>query len=158
MVLRGTDPVYSVEGYLITVTANLVLNIGPEPLNTPLPQHWNHRRTPLIQATIEGTAQKWFSDLRKLNPMGNVSHKSSQKKKKQYQRASCNEIRRFLKKNYKKTCQKNKNCGTKSIFLNPLHYKNTKLTEILLMTLTTQLEKIAIKREHHIHLQYENQK
>ena len=81
MVLRGTDPVYSVEGYLITVTANLVLNIGPEPVNTPLPQHWNHRRTALIQATIEGTAQKWFSDLRKLNPMGNVSHKSSQKKK-----------------------------------------------------------------------------
>ena len=36
MVFTGTDPEYSVEDYLNAVTANLILNIGPEPINTPL--------------------------------------------------------------------------------------------------------------------------
>ena len=43
------------------VTANLILNIGPEPINTPLHQNWIHRRTALIQTTLDGAAQKWFS-------------------------------------------------------------------------------------------------
>ena len=34
MVFTGTDPEYSVEDYLNAVTANLILNIGPEPINT----------------------------------------------------------------------------------------------------------------------------
>ena len=34
IVFTGTDPEYSVEDYLNTVTANLILNIGPEPINT----------------------------------------------------------------------------------------------------------------------------
>ena len=33
MVFTGTDPEYSVEDYLNAVTANLILNIGPEPIN-----------------------------------------------------------------------------------------------------------------------------
>ena len=33
MVITGTDPEYSVEEYLKAVTANLILNIGPEPVN-----------------------------------------------------------------------------------------------------------------------------
>ena len=45
MVFTGTDPEYSVEDYLNAVTANLILNIEPEPLNTPLHQNWIHRRT-----------------------------------------------------------------------------------------------------------------
>ena len=43
------------------------------------------------------------------------------------------------------------------------NHKNTEnqtnhiiITEVLMMTLTPQLRKIAIKREHHIHLQFEN--
>ena len=36
MVFTGTYPEYCVEDYLNAVTANLVLNIGPEPINTPL--------------------------------------------------------------------------------------------------------------------------
>ena len=36
MVFTGPDPEYSVEDYLNAVTANLILNIGPEPINTPL--------------------------------------------------------------------------------------------------------------------------
>ena len=33
MVFTGTDPEYSVEDYLNSVTANLILNIGPELMN-----------------------------------------------------------------------------------------------------------------------------
>ena len=63
MVFTGTDPEYSVEDYLNAVTANLILNIGPEPINTPLHQNWVHRRTALIQTKLDGAAQKWFSVL-----------------------------------------------------------------------------------------------
>ena len=65
MVFTGTDPEYSVEDYLIAVTANLILIIGPEPVITPLHQNWIHRRTALIQTTLDGAAQKWFSVLPK---------------------------------------------------------------------------------------------
>ena len=51
MVFTGTDPEYSVED-------NLILNIGPEPINTPLHQNWIHRRTALIQTTLDCEAQK----------------------------------------------------------------------------------------------------
>ena len=61
MVFTGTGPEYSVEDYLNAVTANLILNIGPEPINTPLHQNWIHRRTALIQTTLDGAAQNWFS-------------------------------------------------------------------------------------------------
>ena len=63
MVFTETDPEYSVEDYLNAVTANLILNIGPEPINTPLHQNWIHIRTALIQTTLDGAAQKWFSVL-----------------------------------------------------------------------------------------------
>ena len=58
MVFTGTDPEYSVEDYLNAITSNLILNIGPEPINTPLHQNWIHRRTALIQTTIDRAAQK----------------------------------------------------------------------------------------------------
>ena len=58
MVFTGTDPEHSVEDYLNAVTANLILHIGPEPINTPLHQNWIHRRTALIQSTLDGAAQK----------------------------------------------------------------------------------------------------
>ena len=47
MVFTGTDSEYSVEDYLIAVTVNLILNIGPEPINTPFHQNW----IALIQTT-----------------------------------------------------------------------------------------------------------
>ena len=40
MVITDTDPEYSVEDYLNAVTANLVLNKGPEPINTTFLQNW----------------------------------------------------------------------------------------------------------------------
>ena len=58
MAFTGTDPEYSVEDYLNAVTANLILNIGPEPINTPLHQNWKYTRTALIQTTLDGAAQK----------------------------------------------------------------------------------------------------
>ena len=63
MVFTGTDPEYSVEDNLNAVTANLILNIGLEPVNTPLHHNWIHRHTAFIQTTLDGAAQKWFSVL-----------------------------------------------------------------------------------------------
>ena len=63
MVFTGTDPEFSVEDYLNAVTANLILKLGPEPINTPLRQNWIHRRTALIQTTLDGAAQKLISVL-----------------------------------------------------------------------------------------------
>ena len=63
MVFTGTDPEYSVVDYLNAVTANLILNIGPEPVKTSLHRNWLHRRTALIQTTLDGAAQKQFSVL-----------------------------------------------------------------------------------------------
>ena len=56
--LTGTDPEYSVEDYLSAVSANLISNIGPEPVNTSLHQNWIQRRTALVQTTLDGAAQK----------------------------------------------------------------------------------------------------
>ena len=63
MVFTGTDPEYFVEDYLNANTANLILNIRPEPIITPLHQNWIHRRTASIQTTLDGAAQKGFSVL-----------------------------------------------------------------------------------------------
>ena len=63
IVFTGKDPEYSVEDYLNAITANLILYIGPEPINSPLHQNWIQRRTALIQTTLDGAAQKWFSVL-----------------------------------------------------------------------------------------------
>ena len=61
IVFTGTDPEYSVEDYLRAVTANLILNIGPEPINTSLHLNVVHRHTALIQTTRGGADQNWFS-------------------------------------------------------------------------------------------------
>ena len=60
MVFTGTDPENLVEDYLNAVTANLILNIGPELIKTPLHQNWIHRRTSLIQTTLDGAAENGF--------------------------------------------------------------------------------------------------
>ena len=78
MVFTGTYPEHSVEDYLNAVTANLILNIGPEPSHTPLHQNWI--RTALIQTTLDGSAQKLFSVLPiEIKSDSKNSHKSFQK-------------------------------------------------------------------------------
>ena len=101
MIFTGTSPEYSVEDYLNVVTANLNSNIGPEPINTPLHQNWVHRRTGLIQTTLDSAAQKWFSvlpieiksDWKKFTQ--EFSKMFDSEKNKQHQRVLCNEIRRL---------------------------------------------------------------
>ena len=61
MVFTGTDTEYSVEDFLNAVTANLILNIGPEPIITSLYQNWIHRRTVMIKITLGCVAQIKFS-------------------------------------------------------------------------------------------------
>ena len=63
MVFTIIDAQISGEGYSNPVTANLILKLGPEPMNTPIHQNWIHRRTALIQTTLDCAAQMWFSAL-----------------------------------------------------------------------------------------------
>ena len=152
MVFTGTDPEYSLEDYLNAVTINLVLNIVPEPINTPLHQNWIHRRTALIQTTLDGAAQKWFSvlpidiktDWKRFTQ--EFSKMFDSERNKQHQRVLCNEIRRLPNVTIKQLAVKIETLVQKAYSLNTHNYKNTKMTEILMMTLTPQLRKIAIKK------------
>ena len=70
-------------------------------MNTPLYQNRIHRRAALVQTTLEGAAQKWFSVL----PLEVKSHWKrltqefskmfDSEQNKQHQRVLCNEIRRL---------------------------------------------------------------
>ena len=152
MVFTGTDPEFSVEEYLNAVTANLILNIGPEPINTPLHQNWIHRRTALIQTTLDGAAQKWFSvlpieiksDWKRFSQ--EFSKMFDSERNKQHQRILCNEIRRLPNETIKQLAVRIETLVRKAYSLNTHDYKNTKMTKILMMTLTPQLTKIAIKK------------
>ena len=152
MVFTGTDPEYSVEDYLNAVTANLILNIGPEPINTPIHQNWIHRRTALIQTTLDRAAQKWFSvlpidiksDWKRFKQ--EFSKMFDSERNKQQQRVLCNEIRRLPNETIKQLAVRVETLVRKAYSLNTHDYKNTKMTEILMMTLTPQLRKIAIKK------------
>ena len=152
MVFTGTDPEYSVEDYLNAVTANLILNIGPEPINTPLHQIWIHRRTALIQTKLDGAAQKWFSvlpidiksDWKRFTQ--EFSKMFDSERNKQHQRVLCNEIRRLPNETIKQLAVRIETLVRKAYSLNTHDYKNTKMTEILMMTLTPLLRKIAIKK------------
>ena len=65
---------------------------------------------------------------------------------KQHQRVSCNEIRRLPNETIKQLAVRIETLVQKAHSFNTHNYKNTKMTEILMMTLTTQLRKIAIKK------------
>ena len=152
MVFTGTHPEYFVEDYLNAVTANLILNIGPEPINTPLHQNWIHRRTSLIQTTLDGAAQKRFSvlSIEKKSDWKRFTQEFSKmfdsERNKQRQRVLCNEIRRLLNETIKQLAVRIETLSRKAYSLNTHDYKNTKMTEILMMTLPPQLRKIAIKK------------
>ena len=152
MVFTGTDPEYSVEDYLNAVTANLILNIGPEPNNTPLHQRWIHRRTALIQTTLDDAAQKWFSvlpidiktDWKRFTQ--EFSKMFDYERNKQHQRVLWNEIRRLPNETFKQLAVRIETLVRKAYSRMTHDYKNTKMTEILMMTLTPQLKKIAIRK------------
>ena len=152
MVFTDTDPEYSVEDYLNAITANLILYIGPESTNSPLHQNWIQRRTALIQTTLNGAAQKWFSVL----PIDiksywerftqEFSKMFDSERNKQHQRVFCNAIRRLPNETLKQLAVGIETQVRKEYLLNTHDYKNTKMTEILMMTLKPQLRKIAIKK------------
>ena len=152
MVFTGTDPEYSVEDYLNAVTAKLILNIGPEPIITPLHQNWIHRHTALIQTTPDGAAQNWFSvlpidiksDWKRFTQ--EFSKMFDSERNKQDQTVLCREIRRLPNKTIKQLAVRTETLVRKACSLNTHDDKNTKMTEILKMTLTPQLRKKAIKK------------
>ena len=141
IVLTGTDPEYSVENYLNAVTANLILNIVPGPNNTPLHQNCIHRRTALIQTTLDGAAQKWFSvlpidiksDWKRFTQK--FSKNFDSERKKQHQRTLCNEFRRLPKEPIRQLAVRIKTLVQKACSPNTHDFKNTKMAEILVMTL-----------------------
>ena len=65
---------------------------------------------------------------------------------KQLQRILCNEIRRIPNETIKQLAVRIKTLVRKAYSPNTHDYKNTKMTEILMMTLTPQLRKIAIEK------------
>ena len=150
MVFPGTDPEYSVEDYLNAVTANLILNLGPEPINTPLHQNWIHRRTALIQTTLDGAAQTWFSVLPKEIKSDwkrftqEFSKMFDSERNKQHQRVLCNKIPRLPKETIKQLAVRIETLVRKANSLNTHDYKNTKMTEILMMSLTPSYKKESI--------------
>ena len=149
MVFTGTDPEYSLEDFLNAVTANLILNIGPEPINTPFHQNWINRRAALLQTTLDGAAQKWFSVL-PLDIKSNskrftqeFSKMFDSERKKQHQRVLCSEIRRLSNETIKQLAVRTKTLVRKTYSLKTHDFENTKMTEILI---TPQLRKKAIKK------------
>ena len=67
-------------------------------------------------------------------------------RKKPHQRVLCNEIRRLPNETIKQLAVRIETLFRKAYSLNAHDYKNTKMTEILMMTLTPRLRKIAIKK------------
>ena len=65
---------------------------------------------------------------------------------KQHQRVLCNENRRLPNETIKQLAVRIETLVRKAYSLNTHDYKNTKMTEILMMTLTPQLRKTAIKK------------
>ena len=57
LVFIGTDPENSEEDYLNAAPANVLFNISPEPVNTPLHQNCLHRSTTIIQTTLDDASQ-----------------------------------------------------------------------------------------------------
>ena len=106
----------------------------------------------MIQTTLDGAAQKWFSVL----PLEiksdwerftqEFSKMFDSERNQQHQRVLCNEIRRLPNETIKQLAVRIETLVRKAYSLNTHDYKNTKMTEILMMNLTPQLRKIAIKK------------
>ena len=77
---------------------------------------------------------------------------------KQHQRVLCNEICRLPNETIKQLAVRIETLVRKAYSLNTHDYKNTKITEVLMMTLTPQLRKITMKFEEteNLKLQYVN--
>ena len=132
MVFTSTYPEYSVEEYLNAVTANLILNLGSEPVNTPVYQNWIHRRIALIQTTLDGAAQKWFSVLPiDIKPdwkrfTQEFSKMFDPERNKQHRRVLCKDIRRLPNETIKQIAVRIETLVRKAFSLNTHDYKKNK--------------------------------
>ena len=105
----------------------------------------------MIQTTLDGAAQKWFSvlpieiksDWKRFTQDFSKTFDSERNKQ---QRVLCNEIRRLPNETIKQLAVRIETLVRKAYSLNTHDYKSTKMTEISIMTLTPQLRKIAIKK------------
>ena len=59
----GTDPTYTTEDFLNTITANMVMTAGPEQTDSPFHETWILKRIAMIQTAQIGPAQQWCSHL-----------------------------------------------------------------------------------------------
>ena len=75
---------------------------------------------------------------------------------KQHQRVLCNETRRLPNETIKQIAVRIETLVRKVYSINTHDNGNPKMREVLMMTLTSQLQKIAIQKRHPIHLQFEN--
>ena len=75
-----------------------------------------------------------------------ISKMFDSERNKQHQKVLCNEIRRSPNETIKQLAVRIETLVRKAYPLNTHYYKNTKMTEILMMTLTLQLRKIAMKK------------
>ena len=152
LVFTGTDPEYSVEDYLNAETANIILKTEPEPVNTPLHQNWIHRSTALIQTTLDGAAQKCHSvlpieiksDWKRFTQ--EFSKMFDSERNKQIQKVLCNETCRLPNETKKQLAVRIETLVRKAYSFNAHDYKHTKMTKILMMTLTHQLRTVAMKK------------
>ena len=148
MVFTGTVPEFSVESFLNTVTANLLINLGTKFVITPLHQNWIHKRTALVQTTLNGAAQKWFSafSIEIKSNWKRITQDCSKmfdsKGNKQNLRLLCKTIRRLPNKRIKELGSRIEILIQKTYSLNTHDYKKRKKTEK--MTLTPQLRTTAI--------------
>ena len=138
--LERTDPEYLVEDYSNAVTANLVLNIGPEPVKTLLSKpHLMMQPKNGFQLPIDDK-----SDLKR-------SHKIFQKcsilrKNKKQQRVLCNEIRRLPNETIKQLALRIKTLVRKAFSLTTHDYK-TQIDRNLDDDYNTTITKNSDKKE-----------
>ena len=71
---------------------------------------------------------------------------SDSERNKQHQRSPCNEICRLQNETIKQLEVRIETLVRKAYSLNTRDYKNTKMTKILMITLTPQIRKLAIKK------------
>ena len=118
----------------------------------PIYKNWIHRRTALIQTTLDGAAQKRFSvlpieiksDWKRFTQ--EFSKMFDSERNKQHQRDLCNGIRRLPNETIKQLAVRFETLVRKAYSPNTHDFKNTRKKEILMMNLTPQLQKIAIKK------------
>ena len=59
----GTNPAYTVEEYLNSIVAAMIISSGIEPVTKPGHHQWKVKRAALIFHTLQRPAQKWYSTL-----------------------------------------------------------------------------------------------